>query len=89
MDTFCKALVDEDLNPWEVDVDLETEFIKRNWATLQEQAVAKAITAEQQRSAKANTQSATTTKGVGGAHDPGDAKINTVDDLTKFLNSQS
>lgn len=88
LNVFVTTLAQEGFNPMDVNGDLESEFIKRNFATIQQRAIENAVRAEQERSVKGS--GASTPSGKQGQADKTDPQeINTVADLDKFLSDAS
>ena len=87
LNAFADELAAEDLNPFEGRVDVVTEYKLRNFDKLIQAAVDRGIRQEQERASKASKAS-TPTKQTGKAPS-NDAKINSVAELSAWLESVS
>jgi hypothetical protein len=85
--TFAIELMKDNLNPFEQDVDVLKEYKLRHFDDIVNSKVTKAIQEEQQRAAKASTQS--TQPGNTQGQTKGETgKINSVKELDNWLNTQ-
>lgn len=89
LNDFANVLVNDGLNPFETHVDLETEYIKRNYKNLMAQAEERGAKKEAERAARARNQGTSPSTTQGGEDNTGVEKITSVYDLDKWLNSQS
>lgn len=84
---FAVELMQQGLNPFEQDVDVAKEYKLRHFDDIVNSKVAKAIQEEQQRAAKAGTQS-TQPNNTQGQSKGETSKINSVKDLDNWFNAQ-
>lgn len=84
---FAVELLKDNLNPFEQDVDVMQEYKLRHFNDIIKAEVAKAVQAEQQRAAKAGTQS-TQPGNTQGQTKGEQGKINSIKDLDNWLNTQ-
>ena len=84
---FAIELMQQGLNPFEQDVDVAKEYKLRHFDDIMNSKVAKAIQEEQQRAAKAGTQS-TQPNNTQGQSKGETSKINSVKDLDNWFNAQ-
>lgn len=84
---FAVELLKDNLNPFEQDVDIMQEYKLRHFNDIIKAEVAKAVQAEQQRAAKAGTQS-TQPGNTQGQTKGEQGKINSIKDLDNWLNTQ-
>lgn len=85
VESFVQQLIESGKNPLEVEVDLETEYLKLNFQSIMQHQIDAAVQAERDRSKKATGKSAS---GVDMKHGDGasDRKINSVKDLDDLFN---
>lgn len=86
LNSFAETLVADNMNPFESPLDLETEYIKRNYQTLVAQAEARGAQAEAQRAANANKNGTVPNPKQGQPLEEPD-KITSISDLDKWLNN--
>ena len=89
LNSFADGLVQEGLNPFEQQLDLETEYIKRNYAKIIADAEARGAEKEAKRAARASTHGTSPDNRQGGEATQGVEKINTIGDLDKWFRNQS
>lgn len=89
LDSFATNLVNDGLNPFDTPMDLETEYIRRNYTTLISQAEERGAKKEAERAARASNQGTSPNNVQGGEDNSGVEKITSIHDLDKWLNSQS
>ena len=89
LNSFADGLVQEGLNPFEQQLDLETEYIKRNYAKIIADAEARGAEKEAKRAARASTHGTSPDNRQGGEDTQGVEKINTIGDLDKWFRNQS
>lgn len=88
LQSFADELVADGLNPFEQEVDLESQYLKRHFKDIVAAAEARGAQAEIARASKAQNQSSKPT-GKAGKEEGlnGDAKINTISDLNKWFDT--
>lgn len=84
---FVNALDDDGVNFLTDDVDLEAEYLKRNFSAIIENSVQAALEKEAKRTTKAQTHSSQPSDTNGGRANTNGDKINTVGALDAFFNS--
>lgn len=84
---FAVELLNNNLNPFEQDVDVVKEYKLRHFNDIVQAEVAKAVQAEQQRAAKAGTQS-TQPGNTQGQTKGEQGKINSIKELDSWLDTQ-
>ena len=89
LNSFADGLVQEGLNPFEQQLDLEMEYIKRNYAKIIADAEARGAEKEAKRAARASTRGTSPDNRQGGEATQGVEKINTIGDLDKWFRNQS
>ena len=89
LNSFADGLVQEGLNPFEQQLDLEMEYIKRNYAKIIADAEARGAEKEAKRAARASTRGTSPDNRQGGEDTQGVEKINTIGDLDKWFRNQS
>lgn len=84
---FAVELLKENINPFEQEIDLFKEYKLRHFDDIVKAEVAKAVQAEQERAAKAGTQS-TKPGSTQGQSQGEQGKINSIKELDNWLNTQ-
>ena len=89
LQNFADELIADGINPYENPVNLLQEYRNRHFDELMEAAVARGVQQEVARATKAGKQSSTPNTVQGSSDTPQEGRINTVADLTRFLNENS
>lgn len=89
LQSFADELIADGINPYENPVNLIQEYRNRHFDELIEAAIQRGVQQEIARATKAGTQSSTPSKVQGGTSTPPDERINSVADLTRFLNENN
>lgn len=89
LNDFANVLVNDGLNPFENQVDLETEYIRRNYKSLIAQAEERGAKKEAERAARARNQGTSPNTNRGGEDSSGVEKITNIRDLDKWFNNQT
>lgn len=84
---FANSLQQDGVNPFSQHIDLEKEYISRNYKALLAKAKEEGMKAEAERSTKAQTKSTTPNNKTGGPKpEESEFKITSVKDLEKYVN---